>query len=260
MSLPFTNQQPVPYFLQMLSTPAGSLPKGAQWVVMFEDLAKNILPGITKALEYEGHEWKIAKAAEIVTGDNYQKTSGCIFCQAIGLPGEGMTANLEGNIVTNAFLRSHVGQGRTQQQSMRMSFLETNISFAENFLRPWSISTANFGLIARPTPSTESYRTNAHCYKLGSYSSKLPPVVTMKVSFYGLCCISVNEEEYSYETASTMRRDAQFIYNHYAIDTEAGNLFLNNSSRPAESIPQTQTYIQSAGGFEGEVTLSNSSV
>ena len=219
----------IPYFFQILNTPAGSLPKGAQWVVVFEDLASNILPGIKLALQYEGHEWKINKAAQVVTSDNYQKTSGCVFCQAIGLPGESMTANLEGNIVSNAFLRSHVGQGRNQQQSMRMTFLDTNVSFAENFLRPWSISTANFGLIARS--GTENYRTNAHCYKLGSFSSSKPPVVTMKVSFYGLCCIGVSEEEYNYNTASSpVNREGTFIYNHYAVNTETGNMFLNSSS------------------------------
>ena len=238
MALPFTNQSPVPYFYQLLNTPAGSLPKGAQWVVMFEDLAKNILPGIEQALKYEGHEWKIAKAAQVVIGDNYQKTSGCIFCQAIGLPGESMTANLEGSIVSNAFLRSHVGQGRNQQQTMRMTFIDTNVSFAENFLRPWSISTANFGLIARETGSAENYRTNAHCYKLGGFSSSEPPVVTMKLSFYGLCCISVTEEEYGYATAtSPVNREAQFIYNYYSIDTETGNSFLDAAAASSSPNP-----------------------
>ena len=111
----------IPYFYQILNTPAASLPKGAQWVVAFEDLNR-ILPGIKQALTYEGKDWQIAKAAEIITSDNFQKTSGCIFCQAIGLPGESMTAMIEGSIVSNAFLRSHVGQGRNQQQSMKMTF------------------------------------------------------------------------------------------------------------------------------------------
>jgi hypothetical protein len=243
MSFPFTNQTPVPYFLQLLSTPAGSLPKGAQWVVMFEDLAGRILPGIKLALQYEGHEWKIEKAAGVVTNENFQKTSGCVFCQAIGLPSESMVANLVGDGVNfNGFLRSHVGQGRNQDQSMRVTFLDTNVSFTENFLRPWSISTANFGLIARD--DQKQYRTNAHFYKLGSYSSKLPPVVTMKVSFYGICCIGVTAEEHSYEGASApIRREATFIYNYYSIDTETGNLFLQppkvNPSPASQMIGQS---------------------
>ena len=66
----------IPYFYQILNTPAASLPKGAQWVVAFEDLNR-ILPGIKQALTYEGKDWQIAKAAEIITSDNFQKTSGC---------------------------------------------------------------------------------------------------------------------------------------------------------------------------------------
>lgn len=231
MSLPFTNENPVPYFLQILSTPAGSLPKGAQWIVAFEDLPGKILPGIANALKYEGKEWQIQSAAEVVTGELYQNTSGCVFCQAIGLPSESMTANLGGDLQENAFLRGFVGQGRNQDTSMRMTFLDTNVSFADNFLRPWSISTANFGLIARED-GDKQYRTNAHYYKLGSYSSKQPPVVTMKVSFYGICCVGVTQEEYSYNTASSpINREATFIYNYYSIDSSSSpNPFLNSAT------------------------------
>jgi hypothetical protein len=242
----------IPYFFQILNTPAGSLPKGAQWVAVFEDLPKRILPGIAKALTYEGHEWKIAKAAEIVTNDNYQKTSGCVFCQAIGLPRDGITTMQEGgNIRTNGFLGSQVGQTRVLEQTLRATFLDTNVSFVDNFLRPWSLSTANFGLIARPEGSVENYRTNAHFYKLGSYSSSLPPVVTMKVSFYGLCCIDVTAEEYTYQTASSpVLRESTFVYNHYAIDTETGNMFLNpplpaGSPIVTQSAPAARAGIQS---------------
>jgi hypothetical protein len=253
----------VPYFLTFLGTPVGSIPKGAQWIVVFEELEKRILPGIKRALTYEGQDWQIEKAAEAVLSDNFQKISGCMFCQAIGLPKDGMTTQQEGNIQSNAFLRSHVGQVRTLDQTIRVTFLDTNVSFAENFLRPWAISTANFGLIARDPDSVENYRTNAHFYKLGSYSSNLPPTITMKVSFYGLCCIDVAGEEYTYSAASgPVLRESSFIYNHYAIDTTSDNLCLTTSpiinSSGVQTVSQlpaspTQAY---GAGFSGPVPKS----
>ena len=154
-------QNRIPHFLNnVLNTPAGALPKGAQWVIAFEDLEQNIWPAIQKALTYERKQWLIDSAAGVVTSDAFQKDKGCVFCQAVDLPGESLVVNPEGNIMYNSFLRSYVGQGRNQFPVMRMTFLETNASFADNFLRPWVIATGAFGLLARARGEEKNYRTN----------------------------------------------------------------------------------------------------
>jgi hypothetical protein len=120
---------------------------------------------------------------------------------------------------------------------MRMTFLDTNISFVDNFLRAWVISTGNHGLIARYPWSDENYRTNIQCWKLGFYSEKEPPTVLQKITFYDACCVSVSEEEYTYEPMSSApRREAQFIYNYYSVDTESNNQqFIKNASSMVET-------------------------
>lgn len=231
--------QPALYFLQqVLSNPASALPKGAQWVVYFEDLQKTILPGIKQACSYEpaSKSWLIEKANNLLTDPSgpYQQKQGCMFCQAIDLPGEGTTAVVEGNIKSNAFIRSYVGAGREDFPQMRMTFLETNVSFTDNFLRGWSLSTSNFGMIARNKDGSDpkNYRTNLICYKIGTVAQDLPPFVLMKMSFYDICCISVSNEEYNYSpvTAPVMR-EARFIFNHYSVDTTTSNneFVLNNN-------------------------------
>jgi hypothetical protein len=237
---PTATKEYIPFFHEVLTSPAGSLPKGAQWIVMFEDLQGTIMPGIKTALENENQKWGIERAAMAITNPLFQKNSGCIFCQAIAVPGETLTTNAAGNIVSGAFLRSYVNEGRNQPPEMRMSFLDTNVSFADNFLRSWAISTANFGMLARSRWSEENYRTNAYCYKLGSFAHDKPPTILMKVSFIDICCTSVSEEEYSYELATSYsKREAKFIYNHYSIDTESDNDdFLNNATQ-TKSAPKS---------------------
>lgn len=227
--------QPILYFLQqVLSKPAGALPKGAQWVVLFEDLQGSILPGIKLACSYEpaSKNWLIEAANKVLTDKSgpYQEKQGCMFCQGIDLPGEGTAAVVEGNIKSNAFLRSYVGAGREDFSQMRMTFLETNVSFADNFLRGWALSTSNFGMIARS--GNKNYRTNLHCFKIGTVAPNLPPFVLMRMTFYDLCCISVSNEEYNYSPVTTpTMREARFIYNHYSVDTETANneFVLNNN-------------------------------
>ena len=214
-------QSPTTNFLRLLSTPGGSIPKGAQWVVVFEDLERYILPGIRKAMEYEKKQWNIADAAQSALQAEFQKHMGCVFCQAIGITGEAMQANAEGDIIQNAFQRSMVGAGRNNYGEMRMTFLDTHISFADNFLRAWVLSTANFGLIGRRRNDPKNYRTNMTCYKLGGRFHNKPQEVLMKYTFHDVCCISVSEEEYNYSpTTTAVNREARFVYNYVEIDSE----------------------------------------
>ena len=229
----------ITYFYSILTSPAGSLPKGVTWIIQFEDLQNTILPAINKALIYEpgvkrgasesgASSWATQEAAAIVTGDSYQKTAGCMFCQAIDLPGIDANVIPEGNINYNAFLRSYVGQGRVDFPIMRATFLETNISFADNVLRPWALATATFGLIARPKGTTESYRTNMTCWQLGATNSSKPPTIIKQMTFYDICCVSVNNEELNYLPMSqAVMREAKFIYNYYTIETASNiNAFI----------------------------------
>lgn len=231
----------ISYFHHILSTPGGSIPKGAQWLVAFENLG-GLMSGIETAVKREGKPWMIDTASKAIIGETFQENSGCVFCQAIALPGEKLTTNPAGNITNGAFGRAYVGEGRDQWPQMRMSFLDTNISFVDNFLRAWVLSTGNHGLIARYPWSAENYRTNIICWKLGSYSPTTPPTILQKTIFYDACCVSVSEEEYTYEaTTAPVRREAQFIYNYYSIDTQADNdLFLKNY-KSSDATPQSAT-------------------
>jgi len=218
------------FFHDILTTTAASIPKGAQWLVYFENLQTNILPGIKSALEMESKTWQIQKATQAITDDLFQKQQGCIFCQALSIAGETLTVNVAGNISTNSLMRSYVGEGRTQWPEMRMSFMDTNVSFIDSFLRPWVIATGNHGLVARHRGSAESYRTDVKCHKLGTINANKPPNIIATYTFYDVCCVSVNDEEYTYEAATTYpKREAKFLYNHFSVDTVTDNdNFLSN--------------------------------
>lgn len=206
-------------FLDFLGGRETSIPKGAQWFVTIEE-PESIFDAIESATSSPfsgvtnlGDLWNISPAEPSLNHVKILDYEMCMFCQAIGIPGDSMVANPEG-INSNGLIRSYVGQGRNAFPSMRMSFLETNVSFAENFLRGWAVATATFGLIARPKNTPENYRTNICCYKLSNQK------VLTKWTFFDACCISVSEEEYNYNPATApILREAQFIYNSYRVDT-----------------------------------------
>ena len=235
----FAAENYISFFHQVLTTPAGSLPKGAQWIASFHNLEADIVKkGIASALALEPQKWKVDRAASVISSDAYQKNAGCVFCHSIDMPGEGLTVVPEGNINSNEFLRSYVGAGRQQFPEMRATVLDTNVSFVDNVCRPWSIATAAFGLLAYPRSSSKNYRTDMYCWKIAATNPKEPPAVTMLVTFFDVCCIHVSNEEYNYQPLTTpVMREARFIYNYYSISTDESDFFLSN--QPTLDLPES---------------------
>jgi hypothetical protein len=236
----FTGQ--IPFFLEsFLSRPASALPKGAQWVLVFEGAfiaGKDSgygsgnpvlpLPAIKQGIKYEPRKWDVDKAMDAVSIDDYQKTKGCMFVQAVQIPGESNQANPEG-LQQNGFIRTTTGNGRDAFQNLQIVFLETNVSFVDNLVRPWVIATAHLGMIARRGP--ENYRCNISVYKLGTISQDKPPFVLQKYTFFGACPISVSGEEYNYtQTSNPVNRETTFIYHYYNMESVPGNLAISNNS------------------------------
>ena len=233
-----------------LQRPASSIPKGAQWVVTFETqlgLKNMIFPAIKLAYAREpsiAGVWNTEEAANAILSPEYQSTNGCLFCQGINLPGESSRAAPEG-IASNGLIRSYVGQGRDAFPIMKMSFLDTNVSFVESFLRGWALATANFGMIARSKDGPEpdkNYRTDLFCFKFTTVSPLETFGITQIITFKDICCISVSNEEYNYTSAAAPRlRDAEFVYNSYSIDTVSYTpaKFIENKHPLEENILQT---------------------
>jgi hypothetical protein len=233
MSTPELGGQ-IPFFLELfLGKPASALPKGAQWVLEFEgsfspQSAKrdynDILPvpAIKKvARGFEPQVWDIDGAIDITLEKDYQSTKGCMFAQAVNLPGESNQVNPEG-FQQNGFIRTFTGAGRDPFANLQISFLDTNLSFVDNVIRPWVIATAHLGLIARE--GEDNYRCNLSVYKLGVISTDKTPFVLQKYTFFGLCPVSVTGEEYNYtQTQSPVNREASFIYHYYTIDSRVGS-------------------------------------
>lgn len=255
-------KQPIPNFLNsFLARPASSIPKGAQWAIAFDNLdissasgagggsTMNLLKAIEKAYEYEPQSklWNTSKAAEILLNSDYQSRHGCLFAQAIELPGEKIQTNVEGSIKANGFIRARVGGGREDFSTLKITFLETNISFVDSLLRGWALATANFGMIARAPSDPLQYRTTLYCYKFGTHSSSEPPYVLQQVVFDGICCISVSSEEYNYAPVSgtAKMREAEFLYNSYAVDTST----LINTELVDNKIPESQALFSSPAIF-----------
>jgi len=243
MAVSYSGQ--VPHFLEsFLGRPASALPKGALWVVDFEGL-DSVRDAIKKTAELEpGKGWNIVAGLNCLIKTEAYKNKGCLFCQAVSVPGEQTIVNPEG-IQKGHFIRTATGDGRSDYTTgLKMTFLDTNVSFVDNVLRPWVVTTARLGLIART--GRDQYRQNISIYKLGVLKPAQPPFVLQKYLFKGACPVEVSTEEYNY-TASTspINREATFTFHSYELDTNFNNSNLaiyNNTPQP--SVDATRLGVQ----------------
>jgi hypothetical protein len=230
----------IPFFLKnFLGKPASALPKGSQWVLAFEggEGYPEVVPvkAILKGINFEPQKWQLERSINTTLKQDYQTVKGCMFAQAVQIPGESNTVNPEG-LQTNGFIRSTVGGGRDNFPVLSIVFLETNVSFADSVIRPWVIATSHLGMIARK--GIDNYRCNISVYKLGVIDAKTSPFVLQKFTFYGVCPISVSGEEYNYtQTSSPVNREATFTYHYYNVENLEGQNQTLIRSHYNEQIP-----------------------
>ena len=241
----FSGQIPL-FFESFLSKPASALPKGAQWVVDFEGL-NDVRDAIIKTAELEPQKgWSVEEGLDTLIKDNDYNRKGLLFCQAVSVPGESTVVNPEG-IQKNHFLMTATGDGRSPYAptGLRMVFLDTNVSFVDNVIRPWVVTTARLGMIARSKPNI--YRQDISVYKIGVLTPQQPPFVLQKYTFKGACAIDVSEEEYNYGPASApVNREATFVYHYYTLETNKNNLAIkyNNSNLPVSKATRSRQVAQ----------------
>lgn len=236
----FSGQIPL-FFDAFLSRPASTLPKGSQWVVDFEGL-QDVKSAILKTVSLEPQKWSIKEGLNLLTDSGDYNRKGLLFAQAVSIPGESTVANPEG-IQKNHFIQTTTGDGRSPYASnaLNISFLETNVSFVDNVIRPWVITTARLGLIARP-PGETNYRQNISVYKFGVLTPNQPPFILIKYTFYGACPIEITSEEYNYSpTTGAINRDVTFLYHYYKVEVP-NNLAItqNNSNIPITKATQNR--------------------
>jgi hypothetical protein len=140
-----------------------------------------------------------------------------MFAQSVQIPEESYVANPEGTVQRNGLIQSYIGGGRNAPGILSVSFLETNVDFVDNLLKPWSIMCGHLGLLARS--GDKRYRTNVRFYKLGLTSNKSPTVL-IEYYFAGICPIRVGSTEYNYDPVSSpTRKTADFTYQYYTVDS-----------------------------------------
>lgn len=205
-----------PDFLKsLLSTPIGSLPKVPIWAISFQAIPLWVINNITYI--HSGYSSILKTPDQSLTatlaGGMLNGNRGCLFAQAVTVPGDGFTSNAEGQ-QNNGLYREYINQGRDDHNKIKISFLDTTISFTENIIRPWVVATSHLGMIART--GDLNYRTDMFLYRWSPGLRGGEPFIYQSWIFRQACPINVSNENIEYTPQSgVIRRDVEFIYQSY---------------------------------------------
>ena len=220
---PNITQGHVSYFHSLLCDWALNVPLNFQWVVVITAKNKsylfNQIQQIIPSLEPAG--WNTTSSINDTWTAATQDVIGCIFAQGVNLPGEAINTKHVGieSGSNRGFINSPIIMGRSEFPNLDMGFLETNRSFVDGVLRPWSILVAHKGLIA----SQQSIKADIDVYELAKNGDCAPTAIRKMWHFEDCAPIYISSEEKNYTSTSDYpKRQANFVYNSYYV-TDYGN-------------------------------------
>lgn len=184
------------YFLSILNTWIGSIPTNNQFVVIFESFPTavvsnwgigSLVSGATNTINRLGsalgvadvnltqfqklepidndtEAWANESANSILTSYPFQRIVGCVFAQEFNIPGldmayaENIGVANNGGLLPGVVINHRQGYANT---NLTLGFLETNTSFVDLVIRPWTVMVSHYGLTARPPElQHENIKTN----------------------------------------------------------------------------------------------------
>jgi hypothetical protein len=221
-------------FLTQMESWFTSIPLTTQWIILINEYPKCVNTSILQSLERTDGSRKgfdIDSAGTILKSYPLQKITGCIFAQAVALPGEAFgTENI--NIDNSrGFNPVPISKDREPNNDLLIDFLETNTSFVDFVLRPWIIAGAHYGFVARdPNNPSESIKNVKTTITVLQYTRTYQGIsmIPRKVWHYYNCApTSIPNQQMGYDgegfIAGRNFFQTKWTFSHYTVEN---NLYL----------------------------------
>ena len=222
------------WFYNVILTSANSVPIQSLWVAFFAnpvDLNRAIQTGL-----YENGVgyYTLAAGAAVNSG---QSGVGALFANSVTIPGDGMNVSKLGPDGCG-LIKGNVSGGRKDMEPLTISFLDTNMSFCDYNLRPWTIYANHKSL---KDPDVKTTITIIQFAKSGEGKSLIPRAIW---TFHDACPVSIASEQWNWGADNVVSRQVDFAYNYYllnsdpaitaikTVDSIVSNTGLNHTSQP----------------------------
>ncbi len=215
----------IPYMLSLLCEWPTAIPLSTMWVTLIlpqnSDYLLNSIANIgrleVRGSNSTGESWNVFQGLNEVYTPQTQQVIGCSFALGVELPGESMEIGWAGVPEhSRGFLNGPIGSVRQNNTPLTISFLETNSSFVDMFVRPWMMLTTHKGFFAYP--QEQSIKSTVHVFQLAKAGVYNAPIVRKRYSFFDVVPIAIPGEAVTRsESSNEDSRACQFAYNYYTM-------------------------------------------
>lgn len=227
----------IPYYHSMLCKWAYNPALPFFWVIVIDAQNKNHLfrsLASVENIEPSYYSKWVVRPQDLneIYNKHTQETIGCIFAQSVKIPGESLQATHFGTSSEkgNGHLKSPGIENRNNATNLEITFTETNLSFADTFIRPWIVVAGYKGLVvddgslkgAAPYWGG-SIKSNIHIYQLAKGGDSMrenascaPSYIRKEFHFFDCVPITLVDNEVAQESQLD-KRQTTFVYNYYTM-------------------------------------------
>ena len=196
-------------FYNNLLTTANAPPMNSLWLVFIQDLPAKSFLTKHNIRENSGlnQTWYDKASYES------RRPRGIIIAQGVKHVGDGNKFSREGYNNTGLW-KGILSNGRNDIEQLQVSFLESNVSFVDYALRPWSVAVAHEGLTNKAVIANNI--TVWHLSKMGAGAN----LARRKVIKYHNCFpTSIDSQEYNYSGDDiAVQRQVSFGFSYYTME------------------------------------------
>jgi hypothetical protein len=246
------------WFYNNLLTTVNSIPIKPLWVLFFDKWPYDAILALGIKSSIENWPDYFASYPAKMKNQGGQGSYAAIFAQGVELVGEKTQINKEG-YQQSGLLFGYYANGRESLPTLRVTFLETNYSFTDYVLRPWSVLVGHLGL------KNSTLKNGITVFHL----AKTPKgfILRKQFSFKGVVPTSIDSEQYTYEGSTIIQRQVEFAFVNYSLqegaEIEAESLFSSMTQRFLGQFTMNNLFNKTVGaaidaaGTAGDVLVTN---
>jgi hypothetical protein len=206
-----------------------TVPMRTQWMVLIENYPVLLQTSVIQNLERtEGnyHNFDISQAVSILKSYPLNKVTGCIFAQGASIPGlEVLEVNRDKAFgdKQRGFIPGVIATGRQPFNDLTLEFRETNTSFVDFVVRPWTILAEHFGMVARPPGDPRNVGTTITILQFTRTYQNISQIPRKIWTFYNCMPTSISNKNLTYDQEALEINSTEWAFSNYAV---RNNLYL----------------------------------
>lgn len=217
------------FFLSQMESWFSAVPLRTQWMLLIQGYPALLQTQVVHSLErYEGNynNFDISQAVSILKSYPLNRVIGCVFAQGINIP-SGQTLDTQRDKIfgdkQRGFLPGQISTGKNAFDNLTIQFRETNTSFVDFVVRPWSMLSSHFGFVAREPGDLRDMKTNITILQYTRSYQKISQIPRKIWTFYNCYPVSVDNKNLTYDAEAMDIHSTQWAFSNYAIQN---NLYL----------------------------------